>query len=69
MANETAVLDDVMEIETPREQSAPAILSGLPEGRNSDLPEWFRARQARPGPRFTSSQCRRAKTRRGVSRT
>jgi hypothetical protein len=55
MANETAVLDDVMEIETPREQSAPAILSGLPEGRNSDLPEWFRARQAEAWTRFTST--------------
>ena len=54
MSHETAVLDDVMEIEAPREQSAPAILSGLPEGRNADLPQWFRARQAEAWTRFTS---------------
>jgi Fe-S cluster assembly protein SufD len=53
MSHETAVLD-VMEIEVPREQSAPAILSGLPEGRNADLPQWFRARQAEAWTRFTS---------------
>jgi Fe-S cluster assembly protein SufD len=54
MGNDTAVLDRVIEIEAPREQSAPAILSGLPDGRNADLPEWFRARQAEAWTRFTS---------------
>jgi Fe-S cluster assembly protein SufD len=54
MGHETAVLDDVIETEAPREQSASAILSGLPDGRNSDLPEWFRARQAEAWTRFTS---------------
>src|SRR3712207_227315 len=54
MSHETAVLDRVTEIETPQEQSAPAILSGLPEGRNADMPEWFRARQQEAWTRFTS---------------
>ncbi|MFN2508896.1 MAG: SufD family Fe-S cluster assembly protein, partial [Chthoniobacterales bacterium] len=54
MGNETAVLDDVMEIESPQAHSAHAILSGIPEGRNADLPEWFRARQEEAWTRFTS---------------
>ncbi|MFL6530514.1 MAG: Fe-S cluster assembly protein SufD [Chthoniobacterales bacterium] len=54
MSNETAVLDEVMEIESPQEQTAAAILSGLPEGRNADLPQWFRTRQQEAWTRFTS---------------
>jgi len=54
MSNETAVLDDVMEIEAPQEHSAPAILSGIPEGRGDDLPGWFHARQEEAWTRFTS---------------
>ncbi len=45
MTNESAVLDDVMEIETPQETSAAPILSGPSENRNADLPAWFRDRQ------------------------
>ena len=54
MSHETAVLERVTEIEPPQEQSAPAILSGIPDGRNADLPEWFRARQAEAWTRFAS---------------
>lgn len=43
-----------MEIATPPDKSAPAILSGLPEGRNRDLPAWFRSRQSEAWTRFTS---------------
>lgn len=44
MSNDTAVLDEVMEIESPQETSR-AILSGIPEGGGADLPRWFRERQ------------------------
>src|SRR4051794_8898565 len=54
MSNESAVLDDVMEIESPQAQTAPAILSGLTESRNADLPQWFRTRQQEAWARFTS---------------
>src|ERR1700710_2108246 len=49
-----AVLDQVIEFLKPQESSAAALLSGIPEGRNSDLPEWFRARQAEAWARFLS---------------
>ena len=54
MSHETAVLDRVTEIELPQAQTAPAIVSGSPEGRNADMPEWFRARQQEAWTRFTS---------------
>ncbi len=56
MSHETAVLDRVPEIEPPQEQSAPApaILAGLPEARNGDMPAWFRARQQEAWSRFAS---------------
>ena len=54
MSNETAVLDDVMEIESPQEPSLPAILSGLPEDSGHELPGWFRSRQREAWTRFTS---------------
>ncbi|CAN5573931.1 Fe-S cluster assembly protein SufD [soil metagenome] len=55
MSHETAVLDPVTEIDPPRDETvAPAILSGPPESRNTDLPEWFRARQAEAWTRFAS---------------
>lgn len=50
-----AVLDQVIEFLKPQETSAAAVLSGIPEGRNSDLPEWFRSRQAEAWSRFVSS--------------
>ena len=43
-----------MELGSPPDKTAPAILSGLPEGRNADLPNWFRARQTEAWTRFTS---------------
>ncbi len=51
----TIVLENVMEIEPPQEKSTAAILSGLPEGRNDELPEWFRARQAEAWTRFAAA--------------
>ena len=54
MSHETAVLEHVTGIDAPQEQTAPAILSGLPDGRNVDLPEWFRTRQQEAWSRFTS---------------
>jgi len=54
MSNGAAVLEPVREIELPGEPSTPAILSGLPEGFGSDLPEWFRARQQEAWARFLS---------------
>ncbi len=54
MSNDTAVLDEVMEIESPQETSTRAILSGIPEDRGSDLPEWFRDRQQEAWARFAS---------------
>ncbi|MDQ6860346.1 MAG: Fe-S cluster assembly protein SufD [Verrucomicrobiota bacterium] len=54
MSTETAVLDRVTEIEVPPEQTAPPILGGMPEGRNADLPQWFRTRQDEAWSRFTS---------------
>lgn len=51
----TAVLDELMETERAQENFAQAtILSGLPDGRNADLPAWFRARQTEAWTRFTS---------------
>jgi Fe-S cluster assembly protein SufD len=54
MSHETAVLDRVTEIEAPQEQTAPAILAGIPHGRGADLPSWFRDRQQEAWTRFTS---------------
>jgi Fe-S cluster assembly protein SufD len=55
MSNETAVLEPVTETDAPQEQTAAAaILSGVPDGRNADLPDWFRARQADAWARFAS---------------
>jgi len=54
MSNETAVLDDVMEIETPQDFSVRAILSGPDEARTTDLPDWFRARQQEAWARFSA---------------
>ena len=54
MGHSTAVLDDVMEIAAPQETTAAAILSGIPEGRNADLPAWFRARQEESWTRFVT---------------
>lgn len=55
MRNDTAVLDDVTEIESPQDQTAAAITLGLPDGRNAALPQWFRERQREAWTRFTST--------------
>ncbi len=54
MSHETAVLDEVTEIASPQESSAPAILSGQPDGLTNDLPAWFRSRQDEAWTRFAS---------------
>jgi len=54
MSTDTAVLDEVMEIESPLDLSARAILAGPDNSRDSDLPEWFRARQQDAWTRFTA---------------
>ncbi len=41
MTNQSAVLDEVMELESPQEHSERAILSGPSETRATDLPCWF----------------------------
>ncbi len=51
---DTAVLDEVMEIVSPQDKSAPAILSGMPEGFGREFPDWFRARQAEAWKQFAS---------------
>ncbi len=52
MSTLSAVLEDVMELESPQEKSASTILSGVPENRGRDLPAWFRTRQAEAWQRF-----------------
>src|SRR5436309_13449027 len=54
MSNETAVLDEMTEIELPQENSARAILSGIPDDRGNDLPSWFQSRQREAWARFAS---------------
>jgi Fe-S cluster assembly protein SufD len=54
MSTDTAVLDDVMEMESPQETSVRMILSGIPEGRGAALPVWFRERQRDAWARFQS---------------
>jgi Fe-S cluster assembly protein SufD len=45
MTNQTAVLDEVMEIESPQEHSKPAILSGPSTARAVEFPGWFAEQQ------------------------
>ena len=45
MSNQTAVLDEVMERESPQEHSEPAILSGPSAAHATELPGWFREQQ------------------------
>lgn len=45
MTNQTAVLDETMELESPLAQASSAILSGPPEARSAELPAWFRDQQ------------------------
>lgn len=54
MDNDTAVLDEVMELESPQETSARAILSGIPDARGADLPAWFHERQQEAWTHFAS---------------
>ena len=43
-----------MEVQTPQENTAASVLAGIPDGRNADLPDWFRARQQEAWTRFAS---------------
>ena len=54
MTNQTAVLDETMELESPPEQFSPAILSGPVEARSADLPPWFREQQRAAWAKFES---------------
>jgi len=54
MTNQTAVLDEVMELESPQEHSQPAILSGPSDARASGLPVWFRNQQRSAWAKFES---------------
>jgi Fe-S cluster assembly protein SufD len=54
MTNQTAVLDEVMERETPQEHSGPAILSGPSGGQGAGLPAWFRDQQRAAWAKFES---------------
>ncbi len=55
MSNGTAVLDEVMEIDTPQDQSARAILSGPLDETASALPGWFFGRQREAWSRFAAA--------------
>lgn len=54
MSYETAVLERVTEKQSPRQFSAPAILSGATPEWAEDLPAWFQARQREAWSRFGS---------------
>ena len=54
MSTDTAVLDDMIEVESPQEISSRAILSGIPDDRGADLPTWFRERQLEAWSRFAA---------------
>src|SRR5205085_5635811 len=54
MTNQTAVLDEVIERETPQEHSGPAILSAPSGKRAAGLPAWFREQQRAAWAKFDS---------------
>ena len=55
MTNQTAVLDEVMELESPQEHSGPAILSGPSAARAAaELPGWFHDQQRVAWEKFES---------------
>ena len=54
MTNQTAVLDEVMELESPQENFEPAILSGPSAARETDLPRWFQEQQHSAWAKFES---------------
>jgi Fe-S cluster assembly protein SufD len=54
MTNQTSVLDEVMELESPQEHSEPAILSGPSDARGAELPAWFREQQRAAWTKFES---------------
>jgi Fe-S cluster assembly protein SufD len=54
MTNQTAVLHEVMELESPQEHSGPAILSGPSGGQGAGLPAWFRDQQRAAWAKFES---------------
>jgi Fe-S cluster assembly protein SufD len=54
MTNQTAVLDETMELEAPQEQFPRAILSGPVETTSAELPAWFRDQQRTAWAKFES---------------
>lgn len=54
MTNQTAVFDEVMELESPQEHSEPAILSGPSVARAAELPGWFHDQQRAAWEKFES---------------
>jgi len=54
MTNQTAVLDEVMELESPQAHSDPAILSGPSVARAPELPGWFHDQQRAAWEKFES---------------
>jgi Fe-S cluster assembly protein SufD len=54
MTNQTAVLDEVMEFESPQEHSGSAILSGPSAARTAERPGWFHDQQCAAWARFES---------------
>ncbi|HEY2614479.1 MAG TPA: Fe-S cluster assembly protein SufD [Chthoniobacterales bacterium] len=54
MTNHTAVLDEVMEIDSLQEHSEPSILSGPADARAVDLPQWFQDQQRAAWSKFKS---------------
>lgn len=54
MTNQTAVLDETMELESPPEQFPRAVLSGPVEAASSELPAWFRDQQRAAWTKFES---------------
>jgi Fe-S cluster assembly protein SufD len=54
MTNQTAVLDETMELDAPQEQFPRAILSGPVEATSAELPAWFREQQRAAWTNFES---------------
>ncbi|MEP6699055.1 MAG: Fe-S cluster assembly protein SufD [Verrucomicrobiota bacterium] len=54
MSSPTAMLDEVMELESSQEQSEPAILSGPMDSHATDSPAWFRDQQGAAWTKFES---------------
>ena len=54
MTNQTAVLDEVMDLESPQEHSERTILSGPAGQQAADVPAWFREQKRQAWAKFES---------------